>query len=432
MAVVLVAFLVIGVAMPVLPLHVHGALGFGRFIVGLVAACQFTASLLSRFWSGRTCDEQGPKRAVMIGLAAATGAGLLYLLSLRFVGAPTISVLILFAGRAMLGGAESFLITGATVWGLGRVGSQNAGKVIAWMGTAMFAAFAAGAPIGIGLYDTGGFAALAGATTLAPLLAMLVVAPLRSVALDRKASPQFLPVVRRIWVPGFGAALSCIGFGVIASFVSLLFVERGWTPVWLPFTSYAVALIVARLSFGHLPDKMGGAKVALYCVVIEAVGLALIGFASTAVTAAVGAALTGLGYALVYPGLGVEAVRRAPSQSRGLAMAAYTACLDLALGVGTPLLGLIAAKAGLGAMFLVSALIVLSAAGFALTLLRPPSVQNDKCFPLTDRSYQWPPNREMPANPLGTSRLVSRKSPIRSCSGMCGKTPRCVPATAVW
>jgi predicted MFS family arabinose efflux permease len=52
-------------------------------------------------------------------------------------------------------------------------------------------------------------------------------------------------------------------------------------------------------------------------------------------------------------------------------MAAYTACLDLALGVGTPLLGLIAAKAGLGAMFLVSALIVLSAAGFALTLLRP-------------------------------------------------------------
>ena len=54
---------------------------------------------------------------------------------------------------ALLGGAESFIMTGATVWGLARVGTQNAGKVIAWMGTAMFAAFAAGAPLGIALYQ---------------------------------------------------------------------------------------------------------------------------------------------------------------------------------------------------------------------------------------------------------------------------------------
>ena len=55
-----------------------------------------------------------------------------------------------------------------------------------------------------------------------------------------------------------------------------------------------------------------------------------------------GAGLTGLGYALVYPGLGVEAVKRAPPESRGLAMGAYTAFLDVALGFGTPLLGLAA------------------------------------------------------------------------------------------
>ena len=43
-----------------------------------------------------------------------------------------------------------------------------------------------------------------------------------------------------------------------------------------------------------------------------------------------GSALTALGYSLVYPGFGVEAVRRAPAQSSALAMGAYTACLDLA------------------------------------------------------------------------------------------------------
>ena len=260
-------------ALPVLPLHVHDGLGFGAAMVGLVAGSQFAASLASRFWSGRTCDTSGPKRAVMLGLAGATVAGLLYLLSLRFAGSPQVSVVVLLAGRAVLGAAESFIITGATVWGLARAGAENAGKVIAWMGTAMFAAFAGGAPLGVALYNKGGFGAVAIATALAPLATMALVMPLHSIPSERKQSASMLSVVRKIWLPGLGAALSSIGFGVIVTFGSLFFATRGWTPVWLAFTSYAVALIVARLLFGHLPDRIGGAKVALICVLIEAAGL---------------------------------------------------------------------------------------------------------------------------------------------------------------
>jgi hypothetical protein len=50
--VVFIAFLVIGLALPVLPLHVHKGLGLGTFVVGLVAGAQFGVSLLSRFWAG--------------------------------------------------------------------------------------------------------------------------------------------------------------------------------------------------------------------------------------------------------------------------------------------------------------------------------------------------------------------------------------------
>lgn len=82
MANVLIAFMVIGMALPVLPLHVHDDLKFWTLIVGLVAESQFAAALVSRVWAGRTCDRQGAKRAVLIGLFAAAVAGLLYLLSL--------------------------------------------------------------------------------------------------------------------------------------------------------------------------------------------------------------------------------------------------------------------------------------------------------------------------------------------------------------
>ena len=71
MAVVLIAFLVIGIALPVLPLHVHQELGFGAFIVGLVTGSQFGASLLSRVSAGHYADQRGPKRAVVIGPSAA-------------------------------------------------------------------------------------------------------------------------------------------------------------------------------------------------------------------------------------------------------------------------------------------------------------------------------------------------------------------------
>src|SRR5215471_2752868 len=95
MGVVFVVFLVIGMAMPVLPLHVHDGLGFGTFVVGLVAGSQFAASLISRPWAGHFSDARGAKRGVVAGLLAAAASGLLYLPSLGFTKVPLASVSIL-------------------------------------------------------------------------------------------------------------------------------------------------------------------------------------------------------------------------------------------------------------------------------------------------------------------------------------------------
>jgi len=370
MGVVFIAFLVIGLAMPVLPLHVHQGLGLSTFVVGLVAGSQFAASLVSRVWAGRHADSRGAKHTVVVGLVAAAAAGLLYLLSLRFVSTPATSVTILLLGRALLGAGESFIITGAQTWGLTLAGPQNTGKVLAWMGTAMYAAFALGAPVGTVLYTGYGFAAIALATTLVPLATLILVGPMRRVAPTARIRPAFTKVIAAVWVPGLGLALSSIGFGAITAFVALLFAARGWT-VWPAFTAFAVSFILARVFFGHLADRVGGAKVALICVLIEAAGQALIWLAPWSAMALIGAALTGFGYSLVYPGFGVEAVRGAPPQNRGLAMGAYTAFLDVTLALASPALGLIAGAAGLGAVFLASTLSVLCAAAIAMRLLRP-------------------------------------------------------------
>jgi predicted MFS family arabinose efflux permease len=257
-------------------------------------------------------------------------------------------------------------------WGLALAGPANAGKVIAWVGMAMFAALAFGAPVGTTLYGLGGFASIAIATALIPLPTLLLVASLASIPPHRGTRSHLLKVARAVWMPGFGSALSSIGFGTMIAFSSLLSVERSWNPVWLLFSTFAVSLTASRLFLGHLPDRCGGARVALISVLIEAAGLTLIWLAPNQVFAVIGALLTGCGFALVYPGLGVEAVRRAPPQSRGLAMGAYTAFLDVALGFGSPALGLIAGWAGLSSVFLIGATLVLGASLITLRLLYRP------------------------------------------------------------
>ena len=368
MGAVFIAFLVIGIALPVLPLHVHQGLGLGTFLVGLVAGSQFAVAILSRAWAGRQADTRGPKHAVIAGLAIAAGSGLLYLLSLSLIARPTASVSILLLGRALLGVGESFIITGAQSWALAILTVRNTSKALAWVGSAMFAAFAAGAPIGSALYTRYGFGAIALTTMLFPLVTLLCVVPLRGVPSVPPMQAGFMRVMALVWFPGLGAALSSIGFGAITAFSALLFVARGWAP-WPAFTVFASVFILTRLFLGHLGDRFAPSKVALICVLIEAAGLALIWLSPSLSLALTGAGLTGFGYSLVYPGLGVEAVRTVPAENRGLAMGAYTAFLDGALGFGTPALGFLADHAGLGSVFGASMLAALGAAAIAAALL---------------------------------------------------------------
>jgi predicted MFS family arabinose efflux permease len=178
-----------------------------------------------------------------------------------------------------------------------------------------------------------------------------------------------------VWVPGMGLAFCSVGFGVVTAFIALLFAARDWGNASLAFTAFGLAFIGARLLFGHLPDRIGGARVALVCVVIEAVGLLLIWDADTAFVAYVGAAFTGFGYSLAFPGFGVEAVRRAPPQSRGLAMGAYVAFLDISLGITSPLAGVLASGWGIEAVYLGAAVAVALSFGVALMLLGSREIQ---------------------------------------------------------
>ncbi len=362
---VAVVFLITGAALPALPLHISN-LGFGPSVVGAVTGAQFLASLIARVWSGNVSDRHGPKLAVMAGLGMAVAAGLIYIASLALAATPVAAIAVLLVGRALLGGAESFIITGAQSWGLTLAGPGNAGKAIAWIGTAMYVALAAGAPIGSLLYARYGFVIIGIVTVALSLVAALIVKRLTPVHPLPQAQRKAAAMIRAVLLPGIGLAFASVGLGAMTAFAVLLFTQNGWSPAWLSFSLFALTFVAARLCLGGLPDKIGGARAAVIFSILQGLGLAMIWMAPDPMMGFLGAAMTGLGYSFVYPGLGLVVVQSVPFSARGSAMGLYTAFLDFALGVLSPMLGLLASAAGLASVFGISAFLSLCTVPMAL------------------------------------------------------------------
>jgi MFS family permease len=371
MAIVFFGLFATGMALPVLPRHVHDTLGQGTVMVGLVMGCQYAASLFARARAGSLADARGPRLGALSGFVASMGVALLYLASGPFTDTPALAMGLVIAGRLLTGVAESFVVTSTMAWALVRLGPAHAGKVIGWIGMAVFASLGAAAPVGTALHAQFGFGGLAVAMAGVAACGWLGTQRLQGVPGSGGQRMPFLQVLGVVKLPGIGLTLSSLGFAMITAFAVLLFAQRGWSGGALALTSMGAGFIAGRLVFGHLPDRVGGARVALACVVAEAFGLAAIWLAPHPVVACLGTAVTGGAYGLAFQGFGVEAVRRAPAPSRGAAMGAYIIFQDAAMGLAPVLGGMLAAVAGLDTVYLAAGIAALGSAGIAAALLQP-------------------------------------------------------------
>ena len=360
-------YLAVGLPLPVIPLFVHDKLGFSNLIVGLAVGIQFLATVLTRGYAGRLTDHFGGKRSALQGGAVCALGGLLYLVSAMPGLAPAISLVIIIVGRLVAGFGESQLVTGFVSWSVASVGPQRAGLSMSWTGVAMFAALAIGAPVGMALYQSYGLQTAMIACVVAPLVSAVIA--VREISYTSSAGQRlpFYKVIGQIWREGLGLMLQGVGLSGLTAFASLYFVSRHWGHAGLVMTAFGVGFIFVRVALGHVTDRTSGYRVALWSLVIEAIGQAMVWFAPSEIAALAGALVTGLGCALVFPALGVEALKRVLPANRGSAMGAFVAFLDIAYGISGPVAGLIAGQFGYAAVYLFGAACALLGAGLVLT-----------------------------------------------------------------
>lgn len=358
--IVFLGFLSVGLPLAALALQLHDEMGFDPFWVGIVIGAQSVVTVLTRHLAGTVCDRRGPKRSVLTGLPLAALAGVLMLLATTSLPAGHGLILpAMLVARAFLGAGESFFLTGTMSWGIGRLGPARTGKVMAWQGIAMYAALGIGAPLGLWLMRHAGFGAVVGLAALCPVLACGIALALRGTPATGGQRVPFYRVIGLIWRPGTVLALSSLSFTALTAFLALHYQARGWAGAGTAMMVFVAGYVLVRLFFAHWPDTKGGAKVAMGSLAVQLAGQLLLWLAPGPAVALAGALLSGLGFSLIFPAMGVEATRRVPPSQRGQAVGNFVAFFDIALGLGGPLLGLVVVLGGSGAPFLAGALAIL-------------------------------------------------------------------------
>lgn len=366
-----ICYISIGLPLAVLPPIVHLRMGYSTVLAGLAISIQYVATLVSRPLAGRISDHQGAKVSVLWGMACCTVSGALLLGAAALSGIHWLSFSVLILSRLVLGVGESLGSTGSTLWGINAAGHEHTAKVIGLNGISSYGGTALAAPLGVVLDQMWGLTSI-GILTIVICGASFIIAWYRdSAPIEIGEHLPFTHVLGRVAPHGMGLALAGVGYSVLATFVTLFFHQRHWNGAALCLTAFGAGYIAVRLFCIRTIYRYGGYPVSIVSLVTEAVGMILLWQASAPWMAMTGAAIGGIGLSLVFPAIGVEAVKRVPEFNRGTALGVYTAFFDVSFLLAGPIAGVIIGLFGYSSVFLFALLCVLSGLGIVLVLQKP-------------------------------------------------------------
>ncbi|MEV4900812.1 MFS transporter [Citricoccus sp. NPDC055426] len=367
----------------------------GDSVGGAVASVFILGTLISRILAGPLIERFGSRPLLLIGFAAFVVAPLLY-----WASGSVWALLLVRAVHGLTFGVSSSVIAGAAV---NRLPVSRLSEGTSHYSSSTLIGVAAGPLIGLALAGSaagagvgGGFGPVAVTASAVSLIGLVTAwfmdvrprqpepghpgdgpasgtaevpdaqAPAAQAAPTAPAAPR--PAWARYVEPGAAptaavAALYSLGYAGIVTFLATLASERGFGAVAsLFFAVYAGTVLVSRLFTGRLMDHRGANVVMLPAFVLFAAGLAAIAAADHVWVLLAAAVLVGLGYGQLLSAGQVICVTRVPREHAGMGASTYFLGIDLGMGLGPLLAGVLVQWWGTGGLFWVLA-------GFVLALL---------------------------------------------------------------
>ena len=149
--------------------------------------------------------------------------------------------------------------------------------------------------------------------------------------------------------------LYSFGYGAITSFSAMHADAIGVTPKSLYLTALAIVILLTRPLSGKLADRIGYRRVFMPCLVLIAIGLAILATGSTRLSLVASAAFFGVGFGTAYPVFVAYVMRDVNAARRGAAFGAILAAFDTGIGTGSTTVGWLIQRFGFPTAFGVAA-----------------------------------------------------------------------------
>lgn len=164
--------------------------------------------------------------------------------------------------------------------------------------------------------------------------------------------PRAIPIS----ISGFMLAFS---YGAISTFISVYAKSLGMEPMASYFfIVFAALILISRPFTGKLFDRKGEHVLVYPGIFFFVIGMIWLSQANSTLSFLAAGGVIGLGYGALLPSFQAIAIKSSPIQRSGLATSTYFVFFDAGYGVGSYVLGVIAAMTSYGTMYFIGAIIV--------------------------------------------------------------------------
>ncbi|MDU0204032.1 MULTISPECIES: MFS transporter [Paenibacillus] len=326
--------------------------------IGLVITLFVITAVISRPLTGKWLEEINRRKLLNLALIIST------ICSLSYLWIDNYSVLLIL--RFIHGFAFGIVTTSTSAIALDIIPEHRKGEGVGYFSLFMSLAMVIGPFVGLWITTHISYVVMFMMVAVFSLLSLLCGMLTRFTKhVNRPSSEVVIKGVRRyievsaipISIAGFVLAFS---YGALSTFISVYAKTLGLERIASYFfIILALMILLTRPFTGRLFDRKGEHILAYPGIILFIIGMIWLSQAYTAPVFLITAGIIGVGYGAIFPSFMTIAVKASPGHRRGVAISTFLVFFDSGYGVGSYLLGVIAAKTNYHTMFLIGGFIMI-------------------------------------------------------------------------
>lgn len=343
--------------LPTLPIYIVEELQGNEGNVGYILGALTIAAVMVRPISGYLLDTINRKIVLLVALV--------FFAITTFIYNFATSLLLLFVLRIFHGFSWGFVTTGAGTIASDIIPASRRGEGMGYYGLANTIAMALGPMISLFILSSYGFTSLFTSCFVISLLGLICAFSIRGYSTNINEGKEKTKISLNSFLELSVLSLSIVLFfvtityGGIISFITLYAEQLNIKNAGIFFFIYGLSLLFVRPVAGRTFDKKGPNKIMIIGFFSLVVSFIVLFLATGYLFFILSAIFLGIGFGIIQPTILAMAINRVEPHRRGAVNGTIFTAMDLGIGVGSIIMGVLSNSLGLSVMFLFCALLII-------------------------------------------------------------------------